>query len=68
LPRKHRKPSPKSLINRLIDSAVHPRGAPDSLGVMFVDELLHSALEGKWRADKFMRYTVLPNMMKRRRK
>ena len=65
---KHRKSSPKSLMNRLIDSAIHPRGAPDSLGIMLLDEALHSAVEGKWRADKFMRYTVLPNMMKRRRK
>ena len=68
LPKKHRKPSAKSLINRLIDSAIHPKGTPDSLGAMLVDEALHSAVEGRWRPEKFMRYTVLPNMMKRRRK
>jgi len=65
---KHRKSSPKSLMNRLIDSAIHPKGTPESLGAMLIDETLHSAVEGKWRPDKFMRYTVLPNMMRRKKR
>jgi len=66
MPRRRR--SPKSLLNQLIDEALHPRGAPRDLGTIILDELCHTAVEGKFRPDKFMRYTLMPNMMRKRRR
>jgi len=57
----------KGIINELIDSQLHPRGAPRDLGTIVVDELLHAAVEGKFRPDKFLKYTIMPNLLRKRR-
>jgi len=54
--------SVKGTLNKLIDETVH-RGrsgarTPES---MIVDEALHFLVEGEFRLDKFLRYSVLPN-------
>jgi len=50
------------MLNRLVDDVVHPRGAPSDPLQMLVDEGLHTLIEGRFRADKFIRYTVLPQL------
>jgi len=55
-------PRVKTSLNRLIDDMVHPRGRPRDLGTIVVDEVLHSVIEGGFRLDKFLRYTVLPQL------
>jgi len=48
------------MLNRLVDDIVHPRGAPKDIGSIVVDEALHTIIEGEFRLDKFIRYTVMP--------
>jgi len=55
-------PRIKTVLNRLIDDAVHPRGTPKDPLQILVDEGLHTLVEGEFRLDKFIRYTVLPNL------
>jgi len=52
----------KGTLNKLIDETVHKgtsgARAPET---MLIDELLHVAVEGEFRLDKFLRYSVFPN-------
>ena len=54
-------PRVKGSLNRIIDDMIHPRGRPTDIGTVLVDEALHSAVEGGFRLDKFLRYTVMPD-------
>jgi len=53
-------PRVKGSLNRIVDDMIHPRGRPTDLASMIVDEALHSLIEGGFRPDKFLRYTLLP--------
>jgi len=50
------------MLNRMVDDIVHPKGAPKDIATMLADEALHTLIEGEFRLDKFIRYTVLPNL------
>jgi len=52
--------SMKHTLNKLIDGKVHPKGHPKDLGTILVDECLHALVEGEFRPDKFVRYTLAP--------
>jgi len=58
--RMHR--SIKTLLNRLIDDAVHPKGHARKVETIIVDEVLHTLVEGKFKPEKFVRYTLLPSL------
>ena len=65
------KRSLKTFLNRLIDDTIHPKGKPKTIETVIVDEALHTLVEGRPRPDKFVRYTLLPQLFphkKRRRK
>jgi len=52
----------KGTLNKLIDEAVHKgRSGARTPEAMIVDEALHVLVEGNFRLDKFLRYSVLPN-------
>jgi len=55
-------PRIKTLLNRLVDDFVHPKGAPKDVATVLADEALHTIIEGKFRPDKFLKYTVLPQL------
>jgi len=55
-------PRVKTILNRLIDDVVHPEGAPKEIAQILADEALHTLVEGEFRPDKFIRYTLLPNL------
>jgi len=61
-----RRRSHKRLLNQLIDQAIHPRAAPRDLGTIILDEICHTAVEGRFRPDKLLRYTLIPNMLRKR--
>jgi len=63
-------PRVKTILNRMVDDIVHPKGAPNDVATVLADEALHTLIEGEFRLDKFLRYTALPLLRKntRRRK
>jgi len=58
----------KTVLNRMVDDIVHPKGAPKDIATMLADEALHTLIEGKFRPDKFIRYTVLPQLQPKARR
>jgi len=62
-----RKRTTKGLINQLIDQTVHPKGVPSDLDTIIIDEALHAVVEGRFRGDKMLKYTIIPNIMRQRR-
>jgi len=58
----------KVALNKLIDAYVHEGGHPKDLGTIIVDEMLHACVEGRFRLDKFARYTLLPMMREKPRR
>ena len=50
----------KSILNKLIDEAVHPRGTKKTLETIITDEILHILVEGEFKPDKFVRYQIVP--------
>jgi len=57
-------PRMKGFLNRLVDDIIHPDGVPKTAETIVADEVLHAIIEGGFRADKFLRYTVLPRLRK----
>jgi len=55
-------PRVKTIFNRLVDDIVHPKGRPNDPLQVLVDEGLHTLIEGEFRFDKFLKYTVLPQL------
>jgi len=55
-------PRIKTMLNRMVDDIVHPKGAPNDIPTMLADEALHTLIEGEFRPDKFLRYTLLPQL------
>jgi len=52
----------KGTLNKLIDETVHRgRSGARTPEAMIVDEAMHILVEGEFRLDKFLRYSVLPN-------
>jgi len=52
----------RGTLNKLIDEAVHKgRSGARTPEAIIVDEALHFLVEGEFRLDKFLRYSVLPN-------
>ena len=58
----------KTIANKVIDELVHPKGSPKTLEKVVLDEVLHAAVEGEFRLDKFMRYTVAPLLSPKKKK
>ena len=61
----------KHALNKLIDELVHPKGSKKTLDTIITDEILHTLVEGEFRADKFIRYQIAPLLRpkkKRRRR
>jgi len=51
----------KHTLNKLVDEAVHKgRSGARTVDGIIVDEILHTLVEGEFRPDKFIRYTVMP--------
>jgi len=61
-------PRVRGFLNKLIDDLVHQGKPPSDLGTIVVDEILHACVEGEFKPDKFVKYTVAPLVKKRRRK
>lgn len=58
----------KTIANKLIDELVHAGKRPKTLEQVVIDELLHSVVEGGFRLDKFLRYTVVPQLAPKKKK